>query len=402
MRITDSICRSTKPAPTLTDISDDGTPLTFRIKSDGTKLFIWRGRIAGKQTKRIIGTYPDMTLADARAEALRLRVEAKSPEPKLAPVVHPHHRPAKVTIASVLERYDREKLSELASGENVKRSFEKRIVPDLGDIALVDLKRKTINAHFNKLRDEGFDGVGLNRLLANFKAFLTWCVKEDLIEYNPATTIDKKVKEKLRDRMLKDWELAAIQHAIPDCGQYADPLSLLLHSGVRRNNIFALTWGEVIERDGEIELHIQHTKNGEGHIVWLSPQARNFLPDRPDDASEEDRVWPTVCLAPGKLYPKLYGLTDKAAGKPLADWRLHDFRETLTTWVADQVGRGNHYFSDRAIQALLTHKVGGVTRRHYNKSNALAERIEIMTIWSNYLDECAAKFPKKIMRSNQE
>jgi len=58
MKLTDNLCRTAKANGRYQDFSDPGTPLTFRVKVNGEKLFLWRGRIGGKQTQRVIGSYP--------------------------------------------------------------------------------------------------------------------------------------------------------------------------------------------------------------------------------------------------------------------------------------------------------------------------------------------------------
>ena len=77
-KLTDSIIRTAKPSlDGFYDLNDSGNPLFLRVKKNGEKLFFARLRVAGKQTKVLIGEYPSIRLDDARFEAQRLKREAR-------------------------------------------------------------------------------------------------------------------------------------------------------------------------------------------------------------------------------------------------------------------------------------------------------------------------------------
>lgn len=397
--LTDALIRSAKPRDRYYDLNDRGTPLMLRVKQNGEKVWLWRGRIEGKQTTRIIGSYPEMKLSEAKLEALRLKSAAKSGAIKAHGEMHPHHRQKAPSVREALSRYHADKLTSRATGDEIKSMLDRKIIPKFGDHAVVELTYRELNQHFEDLKIEGYNGPALNRVLAATKAFLKWCVRSNFIDTNPAANIEKKVEEIPRRRVLVDHELAAILHCLPDLGKYGPPIALLLHTGTRKSDIFGLCWDEVVTRaNGEVELHIKKTKSGVGHIVWLSPQARKFLPVKPKAARGHHLVFPDLCQDGGKLYPKMRALAAKAAGVPLEHWTLHDFRTAITTCLADRQGRGSAFFSDRALDALLAHVPTGVTRKHYNMSMALAERMEMLTIWSDHLDECEKRFPKNNAR----
>lgn len=305
MKLTDNLCRSTKPTARYQDFSDPGTPLTFRVKANGERIFLWRGRVGGKQTMRVIGSYPAMTLADARLEAAKMKKDAKANVASIAPVIHPQHRPKFTTLQEAAERFEKVRLVHNVSGDQVMAMFNARLLSKLGKRDIRSLTRIELNQHFNDHLEAGFNGPAINRYLAHVKALLNWAVREDLIEFNPAATIDKKVKEKPRTRIITDWELAAIVHALPSCGPYAAPLKLLLMTCTRRSDILGLQWGEVVTLDdGTMELNIApwRTKTEVRHIVPLSKEARAFPRGRScagrdiaRPATSASRSWRATC-----------------------------------------------------------------------------------------------------------
>ena len=102
------------------------------------------------------------------------------------------------------------KLDDLSSGDQARAMIDRYFIPSFGDRELTSLTKREIIAHFEKLYENGFKGAGLNRVLANVKAFLNWFAKRGEIEVSPAAGIERLVREKPRDRLLIDWELAGL------------------------------------------------------------------------------------------------------------------------------------------------------------------------------------------------
>lgn len=80
-KLTDQLIKSTKPPAegrtVLTDTERSG--LRFRITASGSATFLLEKKIkGGKRRAFTLGSYPAMSLADARAEALRIELEAQA------------------------------------------------------------------------------------------------------------------------------------------------------------------------------------------------------------------------------------------------------------------------------------------------------------------------------------
>lgn len=391
MRLTDTALKRFKAGPSFVDVNDDGTPLVARIKANGQKIFIWRGRIDGKQTKKIIGEFPEMSVDEARITALAMKKDAR--KVKAAPPVVVNHKI--ITLSKAFDRYMKEYAEGLASAPNIEGQFRLRILPVFGAREIKTITRKEINAHFNVIKHY-YNGAGINRVLAQFKAFLNWCVREDIIDFSPAAQIQPKVKETPRKRVLRDHELGYLQMALADMEEYHAPLMLLLHTSTRLSDIFSLRWCEVLPaRD---ELLIETTKTGVSHMVHLTKQAQKYLPERPANAKDSHFVFKLISRHRSSWYlDKIRKLTSAYAakdGKTVQHFTIHDFRTAVATYLSEQNGRGHHRFSDRALDMLLAHAPKGITARIYNHSLCLDERKEMLTIWSNHLDACLGMVTK--------
>ncbi len=87
MALTDATIRTTKSGPSSKKLTDSGG-LYFEVRPNGTKLWRYRYRIAGKENLFALGDYPTVGLADART----LQADARK---LVKQGIHPsHHRQA--------------------------------------------------------------------------------------------------------------------------------------------------------------------------------------------------------------------------------------------------------------------------------------------------------------------
>ena len=95
MPLTDAKLRSAKADEKPYKISDSGG-LYLLVKPNGSRLWRWKYRIAGKENHYAIGEYPTIGLADARAERDEARKLVKEG-------VHPSHNRQTQRLAQAAE-----------------------------------------------------------------------------------------------------------------------------------------------------------------------------------------------------------------------------------------------------------------------------------------------------------
>ena len=73
--LTKSLVEAAKPPPGAQAFfrDDEIRGFALRIIATGAKSFVWEGRVNGRMRRITIGRYPDLTVALARAQALRIR-----------------------------------------------------------------------------------------------------------------------------------------------------------------------------------------------------------------------------------------------------------------------------------------------------------------------------------------
>jgi hypothetical protein len=73
--LTEAACKAAKPKSGIYYIND-GAGLRMRIRPDGSRTWIFRYRLGGKEMSTGLGPYPTITLQIARAKALEARAIA--------------------------------------------------------------------------------------------------------------------------------------------------------------------------------------------------------------------------------------------------------------------------------------------------------------------------------------
>jgi integrase len=136
-----------------------------------------------------------------------------------------------------------------------------------------------------------------NKYLEGLSAFLNWCVSPGgYLESNPLRSVPKgKATRKERERRaLTDAEVARLLALpIPEGRKRVYRTALL--SGLRKEEIALLEWGDLDFDRGTITLRETCNKAGRRDTIGLHPQlAAELRPLRPPGASAADRVFPGV------------------------------------------------------------------------------------------------------------
>jgi integrase len=244
-------------------------------------------------------------------------------------------------------------------------------------LPLAEIDKRTIAERLDAI-EEGSGGVTRNRVKVSLSTFWNWAGRQGLAECNPVRGTET-VREKRRDRVLSDPELAAIWKALAP-GAFGDILRLLILTGQRRAEIAGLRWSEVDFAKGLIHLPAERTKNKHPHEVPLAPLARGILEARRATAGEgfvfgRFSAWSKAKLALDLSLPGM------------ARWTIHDCRRTAAT------GLGNLRVGLHIIETILNHRSGhkaGVAGT-YNRSAYPEEVREALARWADHVASLIAQ-----------
>jgi len=250
---------------------------------------------------------------------------------------------------------------------------------------LHEITRRAVAELLAKI-EQGSGPVARNRLRSALSAFLSWCIREGLVETNPVVGTGKAEENGSRERVLSPAEIAKLwttqvsgQHV-----HFIDILRLLILTGQRREEIGGLRWSEVDFDARVIRLPPERTKNSREHIIPLSPPAleilrTNFREQNAIGRGNDGRVFAGFNFSHEK---------DKLdASLRLAPWRIHDIRRSVATHMADKLGVLPHH-----VEGILNHVSGhkaGVAGV-YNKSRYLDECRKALDRWAAWIEANAS------------
>ena len=369
MKLTDRQIQLTKPPVSGRLTSSDGNGLQLRITSKGKRSWSLQYRYQGAMRKYTIGSYPEITLKDARARNTELRASIQAGnDPQTAKKLA--RSPSSTNVEECFEEYLRDYLKvNLKSWPEYERAMRSDVLPFVGKIELQALDKPAIRGVIRRITELG-RMVLANRVLQYISKMLKWAVGVGYITVNPAADIPKPAKERARERVLSLDEVRSVLDACDSLGGVqADFLKFLLFSGQRINEIAKLTHDEVM--DDHIAIPRDRNKSGETIITPLLPHLRDILDSCP--RGNGPFVFSTTLGdRPLSGFSQIKSLLQKISG--ITDWTFHDFRRSMATALADA---GIDQFT---IKCALNHKDNSVTGV-YDRSYHIKAKSEALSKW---------------------
>lgn len=386
----------------------------FEMRGDGDGLYLryrtvdayplWRFRYRFNSNARImnIGSYAVLSLAEARRTAKELRarvalgydVAAEKQDRKKAAVTKIEEDKTALNVGQLADEYfTRMILGHWKHPDIVRRRIDKDIKPNIGSIAVKDVKPKHIDAMLQAIVKRGAPTMA-NDVLRWVRRMFDYAVKRHMVEYNPANAFnvgDAGGKEEARDRFLTHEELIKLFDAIRNARGVSVEnylsFKLLLLLAVRKQE---LTTAKVAEFDLDKavwHLPVEHSKTGKAIDIPLSAPAIDclqkliilgcsseyLLPAR----KRQERMLPhihenTLNVALSKVKPLMIDVEN---------FTIHDFRRTARTHLG-ALGVVPHI-----AERCLNHKVEGV-EGIYDRHDYIDERREGLTKWAAFLESC--------------
>jgi integrase len=313
-------------------IYDTQTPkLAVRMTHTGVKAFYVVKRLGGAMVWLKLGTFPDMTVEQARNEAGKVLGEfAKGDNPA---AVKRAVR-AELTFSQAFDAFltGKRKRDGSPISDKTKRDYSDLLRLYLGGIKdkkLSEIERTEIKAVHIKTTKKS--AAQADRVVAVVSAVFTYMLAQERFNgQNPATRIQKNPAPS-RDRFLQADELTPFFKALSESRNETmrDFFLLALLTGARRANVSAMRWADVDLVAGV--WRIAKTKNGTPQTVTLSPEAVAVLDARKDGGGVF--VFPGDGVTGHIVEPKkAWATLLKTAG--IENLRIHDLRRTLGSWQA--------------------------------------------------------------------
>jgi len=307
----------------------------MRVSPAGLKTwFIQYLSPTDKKVKRYsIGTYPNLSLSDARKKANSAMVNIRNGND---PQQEKEDYKVSETFSDLWAEYIRSpnflKKAENSRVED-KRKFKTDLEDALGSMKLVDIRKKHISAVVDSLAKTS--PVSANRLFSLISVLFKFALNKDLIDIHPMYGMDKPAKEKPRSRYLKDDEIKTLWPAFDTLApNIRDQFKIILLTCQRPGEVYGMRWDELNFEAKLWTIPKDRIKAGKGdHLVPLSEQVISILSARKKNKSPF--VFPSNHNAKcGYTFNTSKARRGLWKDTGVSGWGAHDLRRTGRTLLS--------------------------------------------------------------------
>jgi integrase len=388
--MTDAAVRRYKAGKTRVDYFDNAIPgFALRVSPAtqrspaGFRSWVLFYRMAGKQRRLTLGSYPETSLAEAREKAVLARRKVAANEDPTA-FRRPLAAAASETVADVVDLFMRRYMEHGGRAhspryiDEVRRNFQNHVLPVWGGREMNSIRRRDVNALLDSIVDDG-KPVAANRVLAALSRLFSWAISRDLIDASPVVRIERPGAETARERALSDHEIPAVWAAAAELGYPWGPyFRMLLTTGQRRSEVAGMRWVDIDKEAGVWTMPAAMTKSARAHVVPLSSLAINILNECPRAGTY---VFTGRAGRPISGYSGAKKEIDGALTRSnveLDHWTIHDLRRTVGT------GLGRLGISRFVIGRVLNHADNSVTGI-YDRYQYLTEKRQALDAWADHV-----------------
>jgi integrase len=389
MPLTDTAIRNAKPKEKAVKLSDGGG-LFLLIKPNGTKKF-WRlaYRFAGKQKLLGFGIYPKVSLADARAQ----RDAAKK---RLADGVDPavHRKFEKQAKAVTFRLVADELLKKMKCEGRAEATLTKTrwlldlALTDIGDRPVSKIRATELLDVLRKIEARG-NYETARRLRSTCGMVFRYAIATGRADRDPSVDLRGALtapKVKHRATIVEPKAIGALMRAIDGFdGQPTTRAALRLAPKlfVRPGELRHAEWKEFDFEKAEWVIPAEKMKMRRPHRVPLAAQVLTVLSDLKEVTGGGRWLFPSVSSVMRPISENTLNSALRRLGYGPDAMTAHGFRAMAATRL-NEMGRWN----PDAIERQLGHEEQNAVRRAYTHgAEYWTERVAMMQVWADYLDE---------------
>ena len=373
--LTNTQIKNARPSAKPTTMFDGmETGLHVLVQPNGSKTFRLKIKIDGKDRRLTLGTFPDMSLAEAREEASKTKKQVKQGVDPTAPiVVHTFER-----VANKFIEWKEQVLRAEATIRKYRECLKNDLLPAIGnkDIAsihaaeIVPLLEK-INKRSNSLAIKNQELVGMIIKYAVQRGYRPPYTQLDLSGLIPRKPRTPKVIPK---------DVAATFKRIDEYPEsimrYA--MKLQFYGFLRSSETMGAEWSEIDFKKKEWHIPKERMKMRRPHVVPLAKEAIELLKELKKITGETPYLFPSM--------HNEKAMCGDALSKAFRSLDLvivpHGCRTAAGTWMR------NNRFAPHLVELQLSHvekNEGAAVYQNEPHLMYLEERHDMMQAWADYL-----------------
>ncbi len=368
----------------------DEPTLYLRVAPGGSKSWVQRLTVDGKQSDMGLGGWPLTTIAEARDKALENRRKARRGED---PAEERRRARAEKKSRAEIPTFREAALATLAKergkwkGARTARSWivsmERYVFPRIGDKQVHDIRQRDVLAVVN-------DAIAARpetgrKVRSRIRQVLGWAMANEFVTQNVAgEAIDHGVTSVGKDTR----HHPAVHHA--DVGQMYEAigasgaaqctklaLMYLILTAARTREVIDAEWSEIDLKTAMWIIPGSRMKSREEHRVPLSDEAMSVLRNARRLNGGDSRL----------VFPSPFGERPLSGGVLLKTLRamgyretVHGFRSSFRTWASEKTNAAH-----AVMELSLAHRVGSAVEQAYARGDLFDKRRTLMDEWAKHV-----------------
>ncbi len=398
MALTELTIKNLKPRAKLYSVSD-GAGLRLDVSPAGGKLWRWRYYFNSKGQILALGSFPDVSLAQAR----RLRDEARAQ-------VKAGHHPTRAKKARKLRRmYEGENSFEKIARRwlNIKQAglnekyrkqclvrMEQHVFPIIGALPITEITIPDVVRVVEKIGKRGTIETA-KRMKQLIGQVFRYAAQRGLCQHNPAADL-RDILPSREEKHHACIPLGELPQLLKAMGAYRGDrltigaMQLLALTFVRTGELIGAAWSEIDWDREEWQIPKERMKMKRPHLVPLSRQTIAILKDLHQVTGEKLHIFhssrsKSKHISNGAVLMALrrMGYKKKMSG--------HGFR-TLASTILNEKG-----YPPDVIERQLAHADDDKIRSAYNRAEYLLERKKMMQDYADILDAMKKSDGRKVV-----
>ena len=371
----------------------DGDGLQMRVRINGSKLwnFNYYHPVTKKRINMGLGTYPELSLAQARKmtiEARELLATGIDPKEQRDTLKQAKKAETEHTFQNVATAWYELKKDSVtpAYAEDIWRSLTLHVFPDLGTTQISTISAPQVINLLRPLETKGSLET-VKRLSQRLNEIMTYGVNSGLIHANPLSgirSVFKKPKKKNMAALAPD-ELKELMVAIANASIKRTTRCLIewqLNTMTRPAEAATARWSDIDFEKRIWTIPAERMKKRRMHIIPLTEQALALLEAIKPYSGHREYVFPADRNPRTHCNSQTANMALKRMG---FEGRLvsHGMRSMASTILNE------HGWDPELIEVALAHVDKDEVRSAYNRADYIERRRPMMTWWSEHIQAAA-------------
>ena len=376
MALTDIQVKALKPQEKKYSVSD-GRGLILEVRPNGAKYWILRTWSNGKEKRRHLGSYPQLSVKDARVKAAEERDKIFLPKVN------------SLTLGELAKEWLEKRMTDKKPSylESINMRLRLYILPEFENTPINEITSGDILNLCRKLEDRKTLETAA-RVKALIGQIIRYAIATDRAENDPTVALKNALATRQHKHMAaltKPSDIAVLMRNINAYPRVLVRCALKFSALTfcRPGEIRHIEWNEIDFENSEWRIPAEKMKMKRVHIVPLATQTIELLKFLQPLTGKNKWIFPSARMDGNPMSENTVRIALRSMGYSNDEMTAHGFRAMASTRL-NEMG-----WSPDVIERQLAHAESNQIRAAYNHAEYLPERRKMMQFWADYLDELA-------------